>query len=529
MNAGLFGSTGAALMSVFHQLVGGNSGRGAGRSPPRIWAQMRRTVTKATGSMGLFSFTIFPCPNNRASRVLPVGRSRERESDPPASRKVLSMPAVSPEFAQPRRSVLKLSLGLTLAVVGSMLTAIFLTGAPAYAGAVYTLTGLCGNCNWGDSTKWSGGPFGTYPGQVTGDTANVCATTATLTVNVVVPQGVILNLGCTGTTVDIPGTNSLQLEASSTMGSGGNTITVNGGNLILNSGGGFNRTVGNSIILNTGTALNLGTFNNLGTVTIAGGTYTNSGGSTNVANGAVLNLNGGTLTNPNMSIDSGGVSPGTMNWAGGTINGSGFLQITGGTPKAVFNITGANSAMTLDKAQLSNSGTINYSSAANPLSLVNFGNVSNNGLAFFNLQTDTPINGDATGRFENFGGTFSKNGGLGTSNINVQFNNTNGTVTFGPAGLGIAFNGGGTHGGTFQMPLGNSLAFNGAHTFGTGSAFSGSGPNSVSINGGTFQVNTGLTIPANLTNAGALKFGPGFTTRAFSVTGTYTQSAAGSL
>src|SRR5512141_138453 len=34
MNCALFGSTGAALMSAFHQFAGGKRGSGVGRSPP---------------------------------------------------------------------------------------------------------------------------------------------------------------------------------------------------------------------------------------------------------------------------------------------------------------------------------------------------------------------------------------------------------------------------------------------------------------------------------------------------------------
>src|SRR3989442_14103623 len=43
MNAALALSTGALLMSAFHQLFGGNNGNGWGRSPPRI-------VCAATGN-----------------------------------------------------------------------------------------------------------------------------------------------------------------------------------------------------------------------------------------------------------------------------------------------------------------------------------------------------------------------------------------------------------------------------------------------------------------------------------------------
>jgi len=452
------------------------------------------------------------------------------------------MPAVAPEFARPRRSVLKLSLGLTFAVVGTMLTAIFIAGAPAYAGAVYTLTGLCGACNWSDATKWSGGP-NAYPGLVTGDTAQI-GSPSPLTVDVAVSNGVLLQVSGFAA-VSIPAAGSLQLEASSTLGSAG-TITVSGGNLTLNSGGGITLNPAAAITVNSGTASNSGTFTNNSTLTINGGTFTNtgtinnnatmtiagtaafinSGGSINVNGGAVFNLNGGTLTNPNVTVVS-GIPNGTMNWRGGTIDGSGPVQVLAGVNKGVLNITGANSAMTLDNAQIQNAGTITYSSASNPLSLINGGNINND--STFTLTTDTPINSDGTGDFVNTTGTFTKNGGVGTSSINVRFDNTGGTVTFAGTLLGIAFNGGGgTHGGMFAMPLSNTLSFDGTHTFGSGAAFSGGLTSPVLINGGTFQVNTGLTMPGNLSNAGALQFG-GLGTQALSVSGNYSQAASGSL
>ena len=159
----------------------------------------------------------------------------------------------------PKNSILKLSLGCSLFIVAVMLGAIFLVGAPEADAAVYTLTGSCGNCNWGTSGNWSGGPAGTFPGQVTGDTANICVTGATLTVDVVVPQGVILNMNCTGGTVNIPGTpaaNSLKLETSSSMGSGGTAININGGNLTLNNIGSFGGTGGYTITMNSGAMSN---------------------------------------------------------------------------------------------------------------------------------------------------------------------------------------------------------------------------------------------------------------------------------
>ncbi|MDQ6800978.1 MAG: hypothetical protein M3041_09095 [Acidobacteriota bacterium] len=430
----------------------------------------------------------------------------------------------------PKNSILKLSLGCSLFVVGVMLGAIFLVGAPEADAAVYTLSGSCtpaatSTCVWNNPAIWSPNTGG-YPGSAAGDTAALNSGLG-VTVTTVVPNGVILSYNFSGNMVHVAA-GSLQIEASSTFGSGGNTIDVNGGALTLNSGGGFSLPSGNTLQMSSGTTTNLGVFNVFGTVTVTGGTYTGTGGQTNVATGGVFNLNGGTLTTPNMSLNGGAAPPGTLNWGGGTINGTGFLQVGGGTPKAIVNLTGANGVMTLNKVQLLNVGTVNFSSPVNSLDLVNGGNISSGGLGSFLLQADAAIiSSDATGYFSN-GATLQKTAGT-TSPINVQFENT-GTVTFGPTGLGISFNRGGTHTGTFSMPTGNSLSFNGLQTFNPGSNFTGSGPNTVTIVGGTFQENTDLTIPANVSNSATLQFSGGITgTHTLNITGNYAQTGSGTL
>src|SRR6266542_2728814 len=203
------------------------------------------------------------------------------------------MPAVALEVPRQGRSVLKLSLGITTAVIVCLLGAIFFVGTPAYSATAYTLTGLCGNCNWSDPTKWSPNT-GSYPGQAVGDSASICVSGATLTVDVNVPNGVILNMNCAGGTLNIPGapaTNSLQLEASSLIGSGGAFVTVNGGKLTLN--GAITNSAA-SITLNSGTASNLSTYASALSMTIAGGTLNNSG--TINLNPSTFTFNGGTLS-----------------------------------------------------------------------------------------------------------------------------------------------------------------------------------------------------------------------------------------
>src|SRR4051812_43713374 len=128
-------------------------------------------------------------------------------------------------LALPKTSVLKLSLGCSLFLVSVLLGAIFFAGAPEADAAAYTLTGSCVSpCAWSTTTNWS--PNG-VPGSAVGDTADICGVGKIVTVDINVPQGVTLNMSCTTATVNVPAAGSLQLEQSSTLGSGGNAITVN--------------------------------------------------------------------------------------------------------------------------------------------------------------------------------------------------------------------------------------------------------------------------------------------------------------
>src|SRR5581483_3683497 len=141
MKAALFVSTGAPLISVFHQLPGGKSGKGGGSGPPRIWARTRN-VTAPVAGIWLFSFTICVCSNNRQVRSYARRVSRAKRGFCELRGKVLSMPAVTPEMNRPGRSVIKLSLGVSLFAVAAMVAAVVIIGAPeAYSSAVYTLTG----------------------------------------------------------------------------------------------------------------------------------------------------------------------------------------------------------------------------------------------------------------------------------------------------------------------------------------------------------------------------------------------------
>src|SRR5438067_7388252 len=83
-----------------------------------------------------------------------LGDSRAREGDPLASRKRdLLMVEVTP-VEQPRRSILKLSLGISVAMFVAVVGAVVFSGASAEA-ATCTLTSTAPTTQWSDTTKWA--------------------------------------------------------------------------------------------------------------------------------------------------------------------------------------------------------------------------------------------------------------------------------------------------------------------------------------------------------------------------------------
>src|SRR5438874_505572 len=93
----------------------------------------------------------------------------------------------------PKRSSLKLSLGISIASFAAVIVAVLLSGASADA-ATCTLTSTSVPTNWSDTTKWSGCGGG-YPGQsAAGDIAVVSPSFFTLTVDVAIPNSVGVQL-----------------------------------------------------------------------------------------------------------------------------------------------------------------------------------------------------------------------------------------------------------------------------------------------------------------------------------------------
>ncbi len=444
------------------------------------------------------------------------------------------MPVV-PESSRPKRSILKLSLGVTLAAVATMLAVVFLIGAPRADAAICTLTGgpiLAPG--WSNAANWSTCAGG-YPGQtVGGDTAS---TSQSITVDVSVPNGVILQMNGFGSTVDIPAASRLQIEASSTLGSGGNILQVSGGTLNINSTGPITFGPGSTIQVNSGVATNAGATALAvgGNLNIAGGSFTNSGTIT-IAPSGTLNVSGGTLTNntANGVVIQGFASagtPGTFNWSGGTLNGSGSTTINTAVTPGVLNITNSAGATSLDTQTINNSGNLTYSAPlANTLSLTNGAIINNTGS--FTLSTDASINVGTSGTINNnSGGTLQKTSGPSGSVINVTVNNA-GTISLPSTALTLTLSGGGSHSGaTWNLGVGGTINFAGTHVFNNAETFSGFG--TLNINpGGAWSINTtpatlGFPLGVNLINNGSIDFNT--TIHSLSVNPNFTQTATGVL
>src|SRR5687767_6514242 len=83
------------------------------------------------------------------------------------------------------------AFGVTLMLLAVLAVIGVAVAGPTIQAATYSLTSTAPLTVWSDSTKWSGGPPGTYPGQNAGDVANVnLAGAYTITVNTVIPNSV---------------------------------------------------------------------------------------------------------------------------------------------------------------------------------------------------------------------------------------------------------------------------------------------------------------------------------------------------
>jgi len=283
----------------------------------------------------------------------------------------------------------------------------------------------------------------------------------------------------------------------------GGTVGATTGTLHLKTGGGGLT----STTINTGGSAKVefdGIYSiNAGSIVTGTGTVQITAGALTITPNVTITtllMNGGTLAGAGAVNLSGTASP--SQWLGGTITGSGALTLGAG---ATFQINGANAAMLLDGRTLNSSGTINYSSPLNALSLANASSIVSGGP--FNVSVATPINVGAGGGTIQNNGTFARITAAGSGTIAPAFTNANivslqaGTTTF------------------------NSFTQSaGALNLAGGNMASGA---TVTIASG--NVTGAGTIAASLSNGGTILPGAGLVTGIITLSGAYTQTGTGKL
>jgi hypothetical protein len=196
------------------------------------------------------------------------------------------------------RRIFAESLGAALGAI-VLAAVIIATPAPAEA-STCSLTTTTGAANWSDTTKWTG-CGGTYPGASAGDTADVSTSLVNVNVDVVIANGVNLQLNAAKVNVAIPSGSALQIEASSssTSANSSQSLSLNkGAHLELQNESQLNITVSDPIQTNDigGPAIDIFSGGAMSKTTSTGTTQivaaVNNGGSVTVTTGR-LNLYGG--------------------------------------------------------------------------------------------------------------------------------------------------------------------------------------------------------------------------------------------
>jgi uncharacterized repeat protein (TIGR01451 family) len=345
--------------------------------------------------------------------------------------------------------VLVTSFGATLLFVVALIVALAVSGKDADA-ATYSLTTSVPNPNWSDTTKWTGGPAGTYPGQSSGDIA-IIGVGFNVNVDVNVLNPVTVNITSTAAGITVPALGSLHIATGSSSTST-STITL--------SGGTFGVASGHSVTSYAGPiAINAGTFDVSGSLQIASGN--------------------------------------TLTLAGAITQGTGTITISSG---AVMNINCASNGAAMLATTVNNSGTINYTCASPNFFALDSGAVINNS-GTLSLQTDQNFSGDTLSTVNNTG-TISKSGGTSTTFIPLL--NNNGILDPGSAKIILTANG--THAGQFNLPSATSVIRfgGGTHNINSGASVGAGATGSFELTTGTLNVNTAFNAPAMTQSGGTL-------------------------
>ncbi len=297
--------------------------------------------------------------------------------------------------------------------------------------------------------------------------------------------GLVTKTGATAVAFLIPFHNAAAVDVQ-----GGELELRNGGD----HGGAFAIADGASVAFTGGThTLQDGVqFSGAGQLRFTAGTITING---NVTAGRIQQL-GGTLNGPGeLTVMT------QFDWEGGTQAGSGTTRLPGGS---MLNIR-ANATKQLTDRTLENAGTATLSGNG----LLRFTNAAfhNQPTGVFDVASDTSLTvSGGSGTFQNEG-TFRKSGGTGASAVQPGFQNS-GTVQISTGTLNFT---------SFVQTAGETRLSG-------GSLQSGS---LIDIQGGT--LNGGGTVTGSIRNGGVINPGGAGAAGTLTVTGNYTQTAAGVL
>ena len=259
--------------------------------------------------------------------------------------------------------------------------------------------------------------------------------------------------------------------------------------------------VDNAIITNIGTytvTVPAGTTATAGSIAVGGA----SGTQTLAIDRATLTIGGASVINANGHLDflvaqsivtgAGNLTVnGTLNWANGTISGTGNTTIGSGGVLAI-----GSGGVTFGRT-LNNGGTGTWSGGNLSMSAgVAFNNLAG---GTFDITADGRLSGSATTPINN-SGLFRQTGGTASTIVTVPFNNSG---TLAVQVFTLSLNSGGTHTGTMNLSPGATLNFGGgAHILTAGSLVTGAGVLSLSGNAttltasGVFDVGSTLSVTA---------------------------------
>jgi hypothetical protein len=317
----------------------------------------------------------------------------------------------------------------------------------------------------------------------------------------------------TGVAFNNNGTANLNSGTLSLLGGGtsagkfnvaaGTTLSLGGSNFSATAASSV--TGAGSVLFNGGPSTISGAYNVTGATTV---------GASAADSSVVANFNSASASTANLNMNAGALGgngnlavPGTMTWAGGTLGNTGTTTIAANT--GILNLTGTNSPKQTG-GTLAVAGTANFNAGLDiggkaVINVTAGGTFNLNG--DFSIVSNT-IPGNST--FNNMGtvnktaGTLGLDGGFGNS---VAFTNT-GTVN--------------ANSGTFNFVGGYTQ--NGVNSL-TSIGLNDSIVGNLTLNGGTLNGNG--KILGNVTNGAIVK--PGNSPGTITISGNYTQTAAGTL